>query len=130
MKRSLKYLLILVLFNMVNSCGKESNDMFSVSEMESAATMIGTWVSENHADTLYVINNHSFNKPMQDGVEHFFEYSLSKDSITIRYKGPNKIWVMASTHYYKLNCSKLMIDFTNHCYGFANEKETYIRQGE
>ena len=128
MKRSLKYLLILILFNMFSSCEKESTNMFSVSELESADTIIGTWVSENKVDTLYIINNHSFNKPMQDGVEHFFEYSLTKDSITIRYKGPNKIWVIASTHDYVLDCRKLMIDFTNHCYGFIDEKETFIRQ--
>jgi hypothetical protein len=117
MKRELKYLLIIILFNVLNSCEKDSNEM-----------IIGTWVSENKADTLYVINNHLFNKELQVGIMHTFEYSLSKDSIIIQYKGPNKIRVIPTTHYYNLNGKELLIDFSNGCYGFNQEKETFFKQ--
>jgi hypothetical protein len=117
MKRSQQYLLIMILFNVLNSCEKESSD-----------TIVGTWVSVNKADTLYVINNHLFNKSLHDGIRHTFEYSFSRDSIIIQYKGPNKILVIPSAHYYNLDSKELMIDFSNHCYGFEPEKETFLKQ--
>jgi|WetSurMetagenome_2_1015567.scaffolds.fasta_scaffold982997_1 hypothetical protein len=117
MKRSLKLLLVIILLNVLNACEKESSD-----------TIIGTWVSENKADTLYIINNHLFNKSLQDGIRHTFEYSLSKDSIIIQYKGPNKILVFPSANFYRLDGRELMIDFSNHCYGFEHVKETFLKQ--
>lgn len=117
MKRSLKYVFILILFNVLNSC-----------EQESSNSIIGTWVSDNKADTVYIVNNHTFNKSHHDGIMHTYEYSLKPDSITIQYKGPDKIWVMAAAHYYQLDNRELMIDFSNQCYGFDAEKKTFIKQ--
>ena len=116
MKQSLKYLMLIILFSVLNSCEKESGDM-----------IIGTWVSANKLDTMYVINNHIFNKSLHDGIMHTFEYSLDGDSIIIQYKGPNKILVLPSAHYYDLGDRRLIIDFSNHCYGFNEEKETFLK---
>jgi hypothetical protein len=107
---------ILMLLHITNSCEKESYSKF-----------IGTWVSTDRADTLFFINNSIFNKSFSDGIKHIFEYSYCKDSIIIQYKGPNKILVMPSAHYYDLDNRKLTIDFTNGCYGFKREKETFLR---
>ena len=119
MKRSLKYLLILTLIGMFSSCKKES---------DSTPVIIGTWISENKADTLYVTDDHVFNKSLHDGIQHTFEYSFNKDSVIIWYKRPNKILVLATSHYYTLKNQELMIDFSNGCYGFSPEKETFIKQ--
>ncbi len=119
MKRSLKYLLILTLIGIFSSCKKES---------DSNPGIIGTWVSENKADTLYVTDDHVFNKSLHDGIQHTFEYSFNKDSIIIQYKRPNKIMVVATAHYYTLKNQEWMIDFSNGCYGFSPEKETFIKQ--
>jgi hypothetical protein len=117
MKRSLKYLLAIMLLNVLIACEKESSD-----------TIVGTWVSVNKIDTLYVIDNHLFNKSLQEGIRHTFEYRFSRDSIIIQYKGPNKIMVIPSAHYYNLDGRELMIDFSNHCYGFEPIKETFLKQ--
>jgi hypothetical protein len=116
MKRNLKYLLVIILLNVLIACEKESSD-----------TIVGTWVSENKTDTLYIISNQLFNKSLHDGIRHTFEYSLSKDSIIIQYKGPNKILVIPSAHYYNLDGRKLLIDFSNGCYGFEQAKETFFK---
>ena len=117
MKRGVEFLLILVLLNLLNSCEKESSDI-----------IIGTWVSENKADTLYVVNDHEFKKSLQEGIKHTFGYSFSRDSIIIQYKGPNKILVIATAHYYDLHGRILLIDFSDFCYGFNPVKETFLKQ--
>jgi hypothetical protein len=127
MKRSIVYLLIPVLFSMFSSCEKESADVLSLSEKETADAIIGTWVSEMTGDTLYFISNHLFNKSLND-IKHTFEYSISSDSIIIQYKGPNKIWVLPTTHYFSLVSKQLTIDFSNGCYGFNSEVETFLKQ--
>jgi hypothetical protein len=121
MKRSLKYFVVLILAGVLVSCEKEK---------KSDSQIIGTWISENNADTLYVIDDHVFNKSLHDGIQHTFEYSFQNDSIIIQYKRPNKIWVLATSHYYTLKNGELMIDFSNGCYGFLPEKETFSYNGD
>jgi hypothetical protein len=110
----LKSLLVVVLFQLLLSCEKDT-----IQEN----TFIGTWVSEDKIDTLAFINEHIFKKSY-----HTFEYSKSFDSITIQYRGPYYILVMPSNHPYILHNNKLTIDFSNGCYGFNSERETFIKQ--
>ena len=77
---------------------------------------------------MYVVNDHTFNKSLHDGIEHTFEYRLSNDSIIIQYKGPDKIMVVPTAHFYRLVSKELVIDFTNFCFGFEPEKKTFLKQ--
>ena len=88
---------------------------------------IGTWVSIDNVDTLFFINDKTFTKPGYDKVMNYFNYSYGIDSITIQYKGPNKIFVVPSTHSYSLDSSVLSINFSNGCYGFSRIIETFIK---
>jgi hypothetical protein len=100
----------------------------SCQKRESDTVIVGTWVSEDKADTLFVVDDQLFNKSLHDGILHTFDYSLREDSIVIQYKGPNKIRVIETAHFYTLHNRELMIDFTNGCYGFVAEIETFIKQ--
>ena len=83
---------------------------------------IGSWkIVTPDNDTLTFIDESSFTRRYYDGISHF-EYSYNNDSITIKYNGPDAVFVHPSTHYYELKNNKLMIDFTNGCYGFGSEK--------
>jgi hypothetical protein len=127
MKKSVKLLMVLILFNVLCSCEKVSTDMHSSVENGSDESLIGTWVYGT-ADSLYITDNHTFNKSLNEGIRHTFTYSISNDSIIIQYKGPNKIWVRATAHYYHLDGRELIIDFSNGCYGFSSEKITFQKQ--
>ena len=118
MKIILQSLLIIASLRLLNSCQKDSipSNIF-----------IGTWVSIDNVDTLFFINDKIFTKPGYDKVMHYFNYSYGIDSITIQYKGPNKILVVPSTHSYSLDSSVLSINFSNGCYGFSSKKETFIK---
>lgn len=86
---------------------------------------IGTWVSEDNADTIIFINDNSFKSPRYDRVMHIFGYSYDNDSITIQYQGPNKILVQPSTHHYSLSNSLLTIDFSKVNYGFERKRFSF-----
>jgi hypothetical protein len=126
MKRNLIYLLP-VLLNVIISCQKESTEMLSSFEKVSAGTLVGTWVEENKTDTLYVINDHTFTRSLREGIRHTFGYALKEDSITIQYKGPDKIFVLPRTHFYSLDGNKLVIIYSNPSYGIDEEKETFYK---
>jgi hypothetical protein len=127
MKRNILYLLIPVLVSMFSACQKESENVPGSLKMQSPVSIIGTWVEENSADTLYVVNDHIFNRSLREGIRHTFEYSLKEDSIVIQYKGPDKIFVLPRTHFYSLDGNRLVIIYSNPGYGIDEEKETFIK---
>jgi len=115
MKKTLKYLLIVVSFWIVLSCEKDftREDRF-----------IGSWkILTPDNDTIVFKNESNFTRKYYDGINHTFDYSYDKDSITIQYKGPNEILVPPSTHFYEFKNNELIIDFSSGCYGF--DKQIY-----
>ena len=120
MKRSVNFFGVVLLAGLLTSCQKT----------ESENVIRGTWISEDKADTLFIIDDHLFYKLLNDGILHTFDYSLQDDSIVIQYKRPNKIMVVATSHFYTLRNRELMIDFSNGCYGFEAKKETFIKQNQ
>lgn len=71
---------------------------------------IGTWISEDKADTLYFINDNTFKTPRLDGVLHTYTYRYDEDSLTMQYSGPNYILLPPKTHHYTLTRSTLILD--------------------
>ena len=114
MEKILKYILISVSFLVIISCEKD---------FDPDRRFIGAWkILTPDNDTIIFKSESSFTRKYYDGINHSFEYSYDKDSITIQYKGPNKILVQPSTHFYDLKINELLIDFSNGCYGFSKEK--------
>ena len=114
MEKILKYILISVSFWVIISCEKD---------FDPDGRFIGDWKILTPAnDTIFFKNESSFTRKYHDGLYHSFIYSYDQDSITIQYKGPNKILVQPSTHFYDLKNNELLIDFSNGCYGFSKEK--------
>ena len=117
MEKTSRFYITGILFSILVSiiaCEKESNFP--------DGRFIGTWVSTDQIDTLIFLSDNDFVKPFYDGINHSFIYSYTNDSITIQYKGPNKILVQPTTHHFELKRKELLIDFTRSCYGF-NQKE-------
>jgi len=85
----------------------------------------GIWVSTDPVDTIRFTSDRDFYR----GLSHqsHFNYSLSKDSITIQYEGVLFIYVKPSTHSVRINENQLTIDFRPYCYGFPSQKITYNR---
>jgi hypothetical protein len=119
MIRIAKYSFLLVFITFIISCEKEP---ISISE----GILFGTWGSDSHS--LIFRNDSSFIRVTPVGIiNHDYRYSYSKDSITIKYLGPDKVLVQPSIHYYKLDGRELTIDFSNGCYGFEPEKRIYLK---
>jgi len=93
--------------------------------------ILGTWVSADQADTLVFMNEERFEKnSAYEGYMVPYMYSIYHHSITIQYSGPNYtnyILVKPTTHYFHLEEEKLIIDFSNGCYGFPKERLYYGR---
>lgn len=89
---------------------------------------IGTWIAADKSDTLYFIDDHTFQQPFYDRLLHTFEYSYTEDSITIQYAGPNMVLVRPSTHHYTLTRSTLIIDLRKVNYGFEPILKEYFRK--
>jgi hypothetical protein len=89
---------------------------------------IGTWIAADKSDTLYFIDDHTFQQPAFDRVLHSYAYSYTEDSIKIQYAGPNFVLVRPSMHHYTLTRSTLTIDFSKVNYGFEQVKREYIRK--
>ena len=89
---------------------------------------IGTWIAADKSDTLYFIDDHTFQQPALDRVLHSYAYSYTEDSIKIQYAGPNFILVRPSTHHYTLTNSTLIIDLCKVNYGFAPILKEYVRK--
>jgi hypothetical protein len=88
----------------------------------------GTWInSDNSSDTLYIKNDSIFTKSHFDGIFSIFKYSVKKDSITIRYIGPNKIFVPPVTNYFTLENNKMTIYLKNCAYAFDCKTIYYLR---
>jgi hypothetical protein len=121
----MKYLIIIGFLFLSVSCEKgvinsPSNDNSGNSSIK------GAWLNyENVNDTLLFINDSIFNKSHFDGIHSIFKYSIKKDSITIRYIGPNKILVSPVTNYFTLENNQLTIYLTNCAYGFDCLKKIY-----
>lgn len=120
MKNILKCTLLFVSFLVFISCDKDD---------QPNREFIGDWqIVKPDNDTIVFKNENSFTRLNYDGIAHSFEYSYTKDSITIQYNGPNMILVEPSTHYYELKSDdELLIDFSNGCYGFSKETYHFIR---
>ncbi len=89
---------------------------------------IGTWIAADKSDTLYFIDDHTFQQLGYDRVLHSYAYSYTEDSIKIQYAGPNFVLVRPSTHHYMLTRSTLIIDLRNVNYGFAPILKEYVRE--
>lgn len=89
---------------------------------------IGTWIAADKSDTLYFIDDHTFQQPALDRVLHSYAYSYTEDSIKIQYAGPNFVLVRPSTHHYTLTNSTLIIDLRKVNYGFSPILKEYVRE--
>ncbi len=89
---------------------------------------IGTWIAADKSDTLYFIDDQTFQQPALDRELHSYTYSYTEDSIKIQYAGPNLVLVRASTHHYTLTRSTLIIDLRKVNYGFAPILKEYVRK--
>lgn len=118
MKNFLNFLFISTLIIVLFSCekGNDSNEEF-----------LGVWEILSPENDTIRFNDDSFSRKYNDGINHSFEYSSNNDSITIQYKGPNKILVQPSTHFYEFKNNELLIDFSNGCYGFDRRIYELIR---
>ena len=111
--------IVIVLTLIISSCEKNNADDHK--------KFLGTWISIDLTDTLDFASEHDFYK-MFSGVRDHFDYSLSKDSITIGYNGMLYILVKPSTHFCKLNGNELTIDFRPQCYGFRAQEIKFFRK--
>jgi hypothetical protein len=89
--------------------------------------LLGKWISTDLVDTIEFSSEKSLCK-MFSGVKDYFDYSLSGDSITIRYNGKNYILVSPTTHFYQIKNNELTIDFRPSCYGFRGQETKFIRK--
>lgn len=121
-KIDMKQIISLITFFLIITLGGACKQ-----EMTAEKSMSGTWVSESPADTIVFLDSQTFTKSVRSTFFHTFGYSFVNDSITIQYKGPNKILVNPSTHYFSLVGNSLTIDLSNGCYGFENRKMVYVR---
>jgi hypothetical protein len=88
----------------------------------------GIWINkENSRDTLYINNDSIFTRSHFDGIPSIFKYALKKDSITVRYIGPNKILVPPVTNYFTLENDKLTIYLTKCTYEFDCKIVYYLK---
>ena len=109
--------LILLIGFTFSNCSKDELEI-------NQENLMGVWVSTNSLDTLEFVDTDSFYK----NHDHF-DYSLSNDSIEIRYNGVLYVLAHPSNHKYTLTDNTLTIDFTNtFCYGFASTIETFEKQ--
>jgi hypothetical protein len=110
MNNMLKYLTMVVFFIVLYSCEKD---------FDTDGRFIGSWeILSPDSDTITFKDESSFSRKFHDGIDHSFNYSYDKDSITIQYAGPNLILVQPTTHHYELKNNVLLVDFSNGCYGF------------
>lgn len=89
---------------------------------------VGTWIAADKSDTLYFIDDHTFQQTAYDRVLHSYSYSYTEDSIKIQYAGPNFVLVRPSKHHYTLTRSALIIDLRKVNYGFAPILKEYVRE--
>jgi len=91
--------------------------------------ILGIWISTDKTDTLDFVDNSNFYKSAAIWRRESYDYHLDKDSIEIRYSGPNMILIQPTKHVYELDGNTLMLDLRNKfCYGFSSEKIYYDRQ--
>ncbi len=113
-----KYLLSIMLISSFFSCERD---------YAKDKAFIGTWISEDSADTLVFIDNNTFERNFYESM-HAFLYSYDADSITIQYNGKFYIAVLPTTQQYNLDNNKLVIDFSNGCYGFDSKIEVFKKR--
>jgi hypothetical protein len=121
--------LIAILFLCILVVGCD-NGLFDGSSKDNSpiSSIQGTWVnSDNYVDTLYIKNDSIFTKSSFDGVQSIFKYSIKKDSITIRYIGPNKILVPPVTNYITLEDNKMTVYLKNCAYAFDCKTIYYLK---
>jgi len=122
--------LIAILFLCILVAGCD-NGLFDGSSKDNSpiSSIKGTWInSDNSVDTLYVINDSIFTKKsIYDGIQSTFKYFINKDSITIRYIGPNKIGVLPVTNYITLEDNKMTVYLKNCAYAFDCKTIFYLK---
>jgi hypothetical protein len=111
--------LLLSFFISTSSCEKSSSDDYK--------KLLGTWISTDLVDTVEFTSDKDFYK-MFSGVRDHFDYSLSRNKITICYNGMSFILVIPSTHPFELKGGQLTIDFRPSCYGFREQEITFIKK--
>jgi hypothetical protein len=106
----------LVLFAaIISSCEKDTTEV---------RNLVGTWKIVSPENDTVFFSEKTFTKKNHLLFSSFFDYSYTKDSITIRYRGPNKILVQPTTHTYRRYDNEITINLTNGCYGF--EQDIYL----
>jgi hypothetical protein len=112
-------LFVIILAVTVSSCEKSNTSDYR--------KLIGSWISTDLIDTIDFTSDKDLYK-MYSGIKDHFDYSLSRDSIIIQYNGFRKILVQPTIHFYSLKTDELTIDFGPGCYGFREQKITFIRK--
>ena len=116
--------LFLMLFTIavISGCEKNYNDVKS--------KLLGIWISTDMADTIEFSSDHDLYKIVSSLGDHY-DYSLSKDSILIKYIGTKIPFIYlgpAKNHFYQLDGDILTIDYRPYCYGFLSQTTTYVRK--
>jgi len=112
---SLLQVVIILLISVMSSCEKNKTDDYK--------QLLGTWISTDFIDTLNFTSEHNFYKNRIQ-----FNYSISRDSISIQYNGPLMIYVKPSNHFYILKGNELTINTSQGCYGFRQQETIFIRK--
>jgi hypothetical protein len=76
---------------------------------------IGKWITADLIDTLCFVTNERLERP-RGYFNDWYEYSFTNDSLTIQYKGPDKIYVFPITTKYSLVNDSLIINFNKDYY--------------
>jgi hypothetical protein len=123
MKKTKRYKIFLFVisvltFLIISNCEKNTSSSY--------ANLIGTWISSDLADTIEFRTENDFYKTVGIHNDHF-NYSLSKDFITIQYNGVLKVLIQPTNHEYSLTGDKLIINLKN-CYGFRSDIITFSKK--
>ena len=115
-------ILTTLIFILISGCEKNSVDIKS--------KLLGTWISTDLTDTIVFSSDHDLYKIIYRAGDHY-DYSLSKDSIFIRYNGTLMPFIYIGppkNHFYQLNGDNLTIDFRPYCFGFLSQTTSFLRK--
>ncbi|UZR96512.1 hypothetical protein [Chondrinema litorale] len=91
--------------------------------------LLGTWISVDKSDTIQFTTEIDFYKSSKTMDYDHYIYQILKDSLQIGYNGKMFVLVYPTKHQFQIDRDKLLIDFSQvECFGFENEKITYIKE--
>jgi hypothetical protein len=91
---------------------------------------LGTWISDDLADTIEFTSDHDLYKMIYGFYDHFI-YNYTSDSITIDYRGRAMPYIYMgppTPAYYQLNGNMLTIDFKRPPYAFRQMETKFLRK--